>query len=113
MGTITAYFAQKRGRDLFSWFIIGMLLGILGLIILFLIADRSKVEPEKDVPEPILPHVVSKDWFYLDDNRQQHDPVSTEELKSLRERGEISSDTYVWSEGMEDWKKLQEIPEFE
>lgn len=113
MGTITAYFAQKRGRDLFAWFLIGMLLGILGLIILFLIADRSKVEPEKDVPEPILPHVASKDWFYLDDNRQQHDPVSTEELKSLRERGEISSDTYVWSEGMEDWKKLQEIPEFE
>ncbi len=37
IGFATSYFAQKRGRDGASWFMIGVLLGIFGLLLLFLL----------------------------------------------------------------------------
>lgn len=43
-GFITAHFAQKRGRDGVTWFVIGVLLGLFGLVLLFLLPPPSKEE---------------------------------------------------------------------
>lgn len=45
-----------------------------------------------------------KEYFYLI-GEEQKGPFSLEELK----KEDISNETYVWTEGMEDWQKLKDI----
>ena len=47
-----------------------------------------------------------KEYFYLL-NDQQLGPVTIEELKKKK----IKKDTYIWYEGMDDWKPAGQLPE--
>lgn len=47
------------------------------------------------------------DWHYADALRQQHGPLSAEQLRSRFERGELDRDSLVWRAGMPDWQPLQ------
>lgn len=47
-----------------------------------------------------------KEYFYLSD-KDQHGPFTIEELKT---KG-LTNDTLVWFDGIENWKKLKDIPE--
>jgi len=49
-------------------------------------------------------------WFYAKDN-QQHGPVSSEELRRLVARGEITPSSLVWCQGMTQWTKLSQVAE--
>lgn len=120
LGGITAFFAEKRGRSPNIWFFLGMFLGLLGLIILFLLpsysAEESKEELKKDpektgtqVSEPPPPLVEEKLWFYVDQNRQQCGPVAFSFINELINKNELNSTTYVWTEGMDSWKKINEL----
>ena len=40
-GVVSAFLANKKGRSVLGWFIIGFLLGPIGLIIVFLIGGKS------------------------------------------------------------------------
>lgn len=130
-GGITAYFADRRGRDPVIWFFVGMLLGIIGLIILFILPsvkegenqeegleEKSnqpvmKFENKEAIIEPVkdpshLPF-EQRQWFYLDVQHKQLGPVSFSTLKSLWESQNIQAQTYIWSEGMEEWKRIGEM----
>lgn len=124
IGAVTAYFAYQRGRDPVIWFMLGMFLGILGLILLFLLpplhGEDLQLEGEEEHPiesqkEMILQNAsheyLIKDWFYLDSTHQQQGPVRFEDLRNIWEEGSISGKSYVWCEGMGDWKKIEELPE--
>lgn len=112
-----SYLAQQRGRDPWIWFIIGFFLGLLGLVLLMILpnvkvneekmtvsdqgqcADMKKlngIEPEKE------------EWYFLDDEGVQSGPVTLSSLRQLFEDKKISSISYVWSEGMEEWKTIEE-----
>lgn len=115
-GGASSYFASQRGRDPLAWFMIGMLLGILGLLLLFLLPPLEKGEkqpaPEdaESLPPPeSLPGRLNQ-WFYLDKNRLQVGPLPFHQLKKDWDDGAIKLDTLVWSEGMGEWKQVAELP---
>lgn len=53
--------------------------------------------------------MAERQWYYTADNQQQG-PVAESELKRLFAVGQISANTYVWSDGMTDWRRAAEIP---
>jgi len=131
MGAAASYMATQRGRDPLIWFAIGMLLGILGLLILVLLPSlnsegRSDVKPELSTDEPkvqllspsssepiIEKDFMIKEWFCLDKARQQQGPMRFDALKSLWGEGKIDNFSFVWCEGMENWKRIQELPDLD
>ncbi len=50
---------------------------------------------------------MTKNYYILIDN-QQIGPISWDEIKEEH----ITQDTYVWTEGMDDWQKAGMLPEF-
>jgi hypothetical protein len=50
-------------------------------------------------------------WYY---NAQDtvKGPVSTQKIKDLFTAGKISIKTLLWSEGMADWRAMEEVPQF-
>ena len=122
MGSLSAYFAMRRGRSPAVWFCVGMLFGALGVLALFLFpASRSRVQkvrrepqvscvayqsPEESVPSENVSHEL---WYYLDKAHVQFGPVSIEALRQLLQSGAITSQNFVWKEGMIEWKKIEDL----
>ena len=48
-------------------------------------------------------------WYYADRNRQQHGPVSSEELVTHYRYGRVALDSLVWREGLSEWLPLREF----
>jgi hypothetical protein len=112
-GGASSYFAKQRGRDPFAWFLIGMFLGILGLLLLFLLPPIATPVPvveektEELAPqEDAMPYRL-KAWYYLDSMRNPIGPISFNELKKTN----VQSDTLIWCEGMVEWKTVAELPD--
>lgn len=111
MGALNAYYASTKGRDPIAWFMLGIPLGLLGLVILYFLPPIKEQEvPEENYIEEDLPPVdiVQKDWFYLDEKNKQQGPVPFEKLRGKIIEGKINHDSLIWSEGMVQWKKLKE-----
>ncbi|KAF3362100.1 hypothetical protein PHSC3_001411 [Chlamydiales bacterium STE3] len=126
MGGMTSYFAARRGRDPFAWFWVGILLGLIGLLLLFLLPVVENVEEtqeeefEIEAIDELTPYALAttdsyrfRDWFFLDDRNQQLGPVSFQNLRKNWLHGKVSSETFVWSDGMETWQKVQDLPGFQ
>lgn len=56
---------------------------------------------------PILQN-EQKQWFYSQ-NGQSMGPFSDADMQSFIEQGVISLDTYVWKNGMQDWKLYRDV----
>jgi hypothetical protein len=51
-------------------------------------------------------------WYYVDSKeKEKKGSYLFEELQALFKKEIISSDTFVWSKGMESWKKVGELPD--
>ncbi|KAK9862843.1 hypothetical protein WJX84_004994 [Apatococcus fuscideae] len=50
-------------------------------------------------------------WYYLDSSGQATGPYLPEGLAGLVSSGHVTSDTYCWAEGQDNWRALKEIPE--
>ena len=115
IGGWTSYLAGYRGRDTRIWFAVGFFFGLLGLLALFIMPDLSKKQEESSIEvdvEPVIPYAEMNQWFYLDSDDQQKGPVDYSFLKGLFEDKKISSTSYVWCEGMEEWKTIEECKLF-
>jgi len=52
-----------------------------------------------------------KKWFvYVEDHHEG--PFTSAEVQQKVQQGSVRSDQFVWSEGMQDWKAMAEVPEF-
>lgn len=120
---LSAYMAKQRGRDPVAWFMIGILLGVFSpLLLLFLkplkpgMGEDTEVNEDAKLAqlpeEPLTKPYIDKEWFYLDKNRQQQGPVYFSALKPLWLEEKITPATYVWTEGMVQWKRIRELPGF-
>lgn len=118
-GGVSSYCAKDRGRDPFTWFFIGVLLGIFGLLLLFLLpslATNQAVNEENNEAAPFVeekretPYRL-KTWFYLNVSHDQIGPLSFPQLKNAGKAGRIDATTLVWCEEMPEWKSLAELPE--
>lgn len=127
IGWLTSHYAEKRGRHPITWFFIGILFGLCGFLLLFLLPSsikkeetvvKKKIEPVlSDSLEPFkkenIAFCTSKEWFFLDQTHKQHGPIGFHILKAKWGEKTINSLTYVWSEGMDKWKKIQEMPDIQ
>lgn len=129
MGGITAYFAFQRGRDPFIWFVLGILLGVLALLVLFFLADLSAkapgdtstsipqqqqtffgLEAPQDPPQELKEQAfLTKEWFCIDRTFRQLGPMDFETLKSLWIKSDIDENSFVWAEEMPEWKKIIDL----
>lgn len=114
IGILTAYLAKGRGRNPAIWFFVGTAFGIFGLIGLFLfpivradtpVSTQTKVQTETATEAPLL---KNQQWFYLDAVHAQHGPIPFSTLESLWNEHTIGPSTYLWYEGMNQWKKIEE-----
>lgn len=110
--------AQIRGRDPIVWFFLGMLFGLLGILVLYCLPKpKEKEKVQADLPPiekpSIVPLVIDapKEWFFVDKSKTRHGPVDFSILKSKWTNQTIDPFTYVWSEGMQTWKKIEELPD--
>lgn len=122
-GGICAFYAKQRGRDPLNWFFIGIFLGVIGLILLFILPVKKAPElaPQVDtlpVPteEPVFPQndflSSSKPplfWYYLDPENKQFGPMSFEGLQTAWKDGKVIDQTYIWNEEMSNWKHFGEV----
>ncbi|WP_068468204.1 DUF4339 domain-containing protein [Candidatus Protochlamydia phocaeensis] len=130
IASLTAYYADRKGRSFTVWFILGVLLGIFAPLILFFLPSIS--ETDKDTGEPTMTilhpsadlqnlpktppppfeqsEVAEKLWYYLDKDHQQMGPVSLIALRDLWNTGLLELNSYVWSEGMGQWQKVDDLP---
>ncbi|NGX45262.1 MAG: hypothetical protein K940chlam2_00407 [Chlamydiae bacterium] len=111
-GSLTAYLAQRRGKNPYLWFFIGMLLGIMGLLILIFMPKLRLKKAQKDpiptvdvTPEP----PKEKLWYYLDSDNKQFGPMAFEELMRAYHEATVGTETYVWNEDLEDWKHFKDF----
>lgn len=51
-----------------------------------------------------------QNWFYRKDE-QQIGPVSRDEILRLITQQALTGESYVWAEGMENWQRLESIPD--
>lgn len=104
IATINAYISIMKGFNWPTWFILTLLLGPLVTVILYF-SKKKKISLEKAfaIPRDGL-------WFYLTKDSKQMGPVSSYRVEELFEIKELSRDTYVWKEGMQEWKKLENTP---
>ncbi|MFQ5729102.1 MAG: DUF4339 domain-containing protein, partial [Waddliaceae bacterium] len=60
--------------------------------------------------EPALSHGYdNKPWYYLSAEGKQVGPIDYEDLRKLWDQNLLTIDTFVWCDGMEDWKKIEEL----
>lgn len=134
MGAATSYLAYQRGRDPYIWFALGIFFGVLAVLALVLLPpvqsqdeieadqrnqeliklrERQVQEQEKieDAPNLQPRSIQTKEWFYLDKSRHQQGPHSFYVITELWENGDITAHSYMWSEGMSEWKRVHDIPE--
>jgi hypothetical protein len=115
VGFLSAYMASRRGRNVYLWFGIGFLFGILGMLAIFIMPNmRKKPEPRPAAiePQPYIDGPIDRFWYYLDHLRQQQGPMSHNALTQAWKRGEIVASTLVWHEDLPNWKELQELIKF-
>src|SRR5580700_9513134 len=103
-GAIAAHYAKARGRNAWGWFFIGLLLGVLGIALLFILprvkrkeAAAPEVPPQAAPPKPDLMPFANKLWYYLDAQNNQFGPMSMNALQEAKREGKVSPDTYVWN----------------
>jgi hypothetical protein len=110
IGGICFRFAKQRGRNPHAWFAIGLFLGVLGVILLFLLPPYKAKVVEEPKPAPVPPpsHLLQH-WYYLDASNRQYGPMSFEALSSSFKEGKVIAQTYVWNETFEEWKRYGEV----
>lgn len=131
LGGICAYVAKQRNRNPIGWFFLGALLGVIGLIILYILPSKAKAietpstAPQAAVPTPEItadippsppetssaPSGTRKLWYYLDEDNNQYGPMSFPALREAWLDDKIANSTYLWNEDMEEWKSLEDLPE--
>lgn len=124
MGFFCAKTANARGRNPNLWFLLGASLGLLAMLFLFVLppkpltAPSIQEAPNKGRPPPSF--IPAEDvgsappkplWYYLDKEEKQCGPMSFHALREAWEAEEISTNTYLWNETMNDWQTLESLPE--
>lgn len=120
---MTSRLAEGRGRNPANWFLYGILFGLFATAFLFLLPpiaaeekpSRTRNIQDREAPPSNLSNnpFDDKEWFYLNDLGQQAGPVSFTVLRRLWNEGNLHSSTYVWAEGMEEWRKVEAIANME
>jgi MFS family permease len=107
-GLATGMMAQKKGYRPPFWFVIGLCFGVFGFLVLCFLPKKEMV--------PIAPPVMPEPpcdmglWYFLDETHTQHGPVEFSALMELWREKKLTAASYLWQEGMLEWKRVSELP---
>ncbi len=128
----TAYLAHLKGRNPFLWFFFGIMFSFFAPLVLISmdlfekyqsgLSQQSKSksssassvngeEGKKDLDQQKINPLAEASWYYLDISHRQMGPVSIIALRELWNRGELDMMSYVWMSGMDQWEKVDHLPE--
>jgi hypothetical protein len=114
-GLLAARLATKRGRKPLHWFIIGALFSGLGILSLFLLPKIAPIESPPLSPvtpkEPRYSEYWHKLWYYVDLAHLPQGPFAFSDFVQKWQEKQVTASTYVWGEGMQEWKKLADLPD--
>jgi GYF domain 2 len=119
-GAICSFVAKQKGRDPVAWYILGMLFCLLALVVLFLLpplpSQAEDIEENEDQKLSGLkpggqtePLYTQNEWFYISEEKRAQGPVGFELLKKMWQEGRLSSNSFLWTEGMNQWKRVKEL----
>ena len=111
-GLICAWIAPKKGRHPVIWFALGVLFSVfaVGLLLVLPPVKKHKVQPKPTII-PMNSEVFNRVWFYLDQTNAQQGPVDFIHIAKSFSEKQLSKQSYVWAEGMENWEQINDIPE--
>lgn len=127
-GTLCADQAKKRGRHPVIWFFLGASFNLLALLTLFILPslsgeERGAKEKEEDQKLQLLPadqpastqipylgDPRCRQWFFLDSTKVPQGPVAFRNLHNAWDQKQLSAESFVWTEGMLEWKPIRAIP---
>ena len=107
-GTAAAYLAKRNQKNPYTWFFIGFFFGLIGLFFLFFLPKMRRPRQLPN-PGPAFRGPSDKLWFYLDPTHKQVGPVSAKAIGEALQKGNLSTDSYVWHEELSDWKRVKEF----
>lgn len=114
VGSLCAYFARKRGRNPTTWFFVGFLLGLLGVLLVLIlppVSTKKPVSPPPAIPPQLKqPQEITQPWYYLDQYHAQKGPLNFDDLVALWDERVVIDTSYVWTEGMHEWRRINELP---
>lgn len=122
MGAISAYVAIRKKKNPITWFLVGFFFGIPGILFNFFLPLKKKASFQKPTLQKFrksttkLPFDKPTDrrlWYYLDQNHEQCGPMSLNALKEHWETKKIGRNTFVWNDELENWKKIEQLSDFE
>jgi hypothetical protein len=119
LGATAVYYAKKRGKNPYLWFMLGFFFGLTGLLFL-LFFPRLKNSFRKKKPTPpmqaqtspslfLSPYPLNTIWYYLDGEMKQQGPVSLKKLEEMKRGGLVHPKTYIWNDSLPQWKKWDEV----
>ncbi|MEL7431401.1 MAG: DUF4339 domain-containing protein [Chlamydiota bacterium] len=105
--TLAAELAAKKGLRWKAWFFWTLLFGPLAIVVLYLLRGKEQ-KTTKNLK--FFSIEVEGLWFYLDEKSKQMGPVSSRKIQEMLQKDLLSKDSYIWSEGMKHWERLQNTP---
>lgn len=121
---------NKKNRSFLAGMLLGFFLGFMGLVIAYLLPKKEIKEAPAEGPsldtvsiettppsplvtydEPALPMITNL-WYFLTEENKQIGPMSFQKLKSSYWGKTLLDSNYVWNEGLENWTKLSDLPDY-
>eukprot|EP01012_Entosiphon_sulcatum_P014685 TRINITY_DN19694_c0_g1_i1.p1 TRINITY_DN19694_c0_g1~~TRINITY_DN19694_c0_g1_i1.p1 ORF type:complete len:436 (-),score=98.01 TRINITY_DN19694_c0_g1_i1:28-1335(-) len=77
--------------------------------------EKAAIEDEEDtlalLESNVAPAVaLPTQWFYQQPDGQVEGPLTADDLRDLFDEGQLTDETFVWSEHTGDWQRLKEVP---
>ena len=133
-GATTAYCAIRQKRNPFIWFGIGVLIGPIPCLILFIglpilgrflikraLGKVNRSQNKKPAHDPmtlditpsfdleIEPSALKKLWYFLDKENKTIGPISFQLFYQKWQEGRILASTHVWNETLSEWKLFKDV----
>lgn len=116
-GAVSANMAKKQGKNPYTWFVVGALFGIFGLMFLYFSPKKRQGGSQTPKKDPntidITPKVSTehqnKLWYYLDPDNTQNGPMSFDALSKAWQNGKVTKKTFVWNETLDNWLPFGDI----
>lgn len=101
-GAVTSFYAKRNGKNPYLWFLLGTLLGVVGIFFLFFMPKAKR----KEATIQALTAPKELFWFYLDGENRQRGPFGFDVLKKAWLDGKLTPTTHVWNQTLDKWEPL-------
>jgi hypothetical protein len=114
LGVASAALAKDRGRDPFSWFFIGMFVGLFGILFLFILPNKKNKDEEENLA--YLEEInhpqgenLDKKWYFLDEKKEHKGPFTLMTIQMLIKEKKLERNPYIWEETLDNWIRIKDL----